>query len=288
MRARQLPAARAELALGAALLLALAGVACGGGPAAGGGSAAAAESGAAAATASSPPVATPAADGVTIAYEGNAQVELIAREGRVLVDVYDPGTLSAPATSSDVLLTTHTHDDHMAPDFQNGFPGEQLFVKAGTLETPQAVVTSIPAAHSQGDEFEAEGGSDYIFVVDTGGLRIVHFGDLGQDALTPEQLQAIGSVDVAVMQFDNSYSQMDLENKKGFALMEQVKPRLIVQTHSSVEAVQEAATRWPVLYSPKDWVTVTEEDLPAETSLLLLGGDAPFYASQVEATQVDW
>ena len=50
------------------------------------------------------------------------------------------------------------------------------------------------------------------------------------------------------MQFENSFSQMDLDNKKGFALMEQVEPRLIIQTHSSLEAVQEAAKRWPLLY----------------------------------------
>ncbi len=234
------------------------------------------------------PVAAPAGDGVTVAYEGNAQVELVSAAGRVLVDVYDPAALSAPATPQDVLLTTHAHDDHLSPGFQKDFPGEQLFVRAGTLEVPQAVVTSIPAAHSQGDPLEAEGGSDYIFVVDIGGLRVVHFGDLGQNALTAEQLEAIGSVDVAVMQFDNSFSQMDAQNKKGFALMDQVKPRLVVPTHFSAAALQEAAKRWPVLSSPKDWVTVTKDDLPAETSLLLLGEDGAFYAIQVEAAPVGW
>jgi hypothetical protein len=134
----------------------------------------------------------------------------------------------------------------------------------------------------------AEGGSDYIFVIDMGGLHVVHFGDLGQDALTPAQLAAIGEVDVAVMQFENSFSRMDLDNKKGFALMEQVKPRLIIQTHSSLEAVQEAAKRWPLLYSPRDSVTVTKADLSAETSLLLLGEDGEFYAGMVEAAEVAW
>lgn len=280
MSRRRAALARAALALVAAAVLVAAAAACGGGqtaegePAAGGTSRA--------------PVVAPARDGVTVAYEGNAQVELISSEGRVLLDVWDPAALSAPATTEDALLTTHTHDDHLSADFQEGFPGKQLFVRAGTLETPQAAVTSVPAAHSQGDELKAEGGSDYIFVVEMGGLRIVHFGDLGQDELTPGQLEVISSVDVAVMQLENSFSQMDLDNMKGFALMEQAKPRLIVPTHSSLAAVQEAARRWPVLYSPKDWVTVTKEDLPAETSLLLLGDDAAFFASQVEATQVEW
>jgi hypothetical protein len=94
--------------------------------------------------------------------------------------------------------------------------------------------------------------------------------------------------DVAVMQFENSFSQMDLGNKKGFNLMEQVKPRLIIQTHTSLEAVQGAAKRWPLLYSPEDSVTVTAAELPAETSVLLLGEDGAFSAENVSATEVDW
>lgn len=227
--------------------------------------------------------------GVTISYEGNAQVELSASGGaRVLVDVFDPGALSAPATADDVLLTTHTHDDHLDSGFQADFPGEQLFVREGALHTSVAKIRSIPAAHSQGDPIAPEGGSDYIFVIDMGGMRIVHFGDLGQDALTPAQLKAIGDVDVAVMQLENSFSQMDLVNQKGFRLMEQVKPRLIVETHSSLEAVQEAARRWPLLYSPASSVMVTSADLPAATSLLLLGEDGTFYAGMVKATHVAW
>ena len=206
----------------------------------------------------------------------------------MLVDVFDPGALSAPATADDVLLTTHTHDDHLDSGFQADFPGEQLFVREGALHTSVAKIRSIPAAHSQGDPIAPEGGSDYIFVIDMGGMRIVHFGDLGQDALTPAQLKAIGDVDVAVMQLENSFSQMDLANRKGFRLMEQVKPRLIVQTHSSLEAVQEAARRWPLLYSPASSVTVTSADLPAATSLLLLGEDGTFYAGMVKATRVAW
>jgi len=231
----------------------------------------------------------PTGPGVTIAYEGNAQVELRASGGaRVLVDVWDPEALSAPPTSEDVLLTTHTHDDHVSPDFQADFPGEQLFVKAGKMDTSTATIRSIPAAHSEGDPIVPEGGTDYIFVIDMGGLRIVHFGDLGQDSLTPEQLAAIGDVDVAVMQFENSFSQMDAENGKGFDLMQQVNPRLIIQTHTSLAAVQEAAKLWPLLYSPRSVVRVTATELPAETSMLLLGEDGTFYADNVPATEVGW
>ena len=238
--------------------------------------------------ATEPATASPAS-GVTIRYEGNAQVELSLNGGaRVLIDVYDPSALSAPPTSDDILLTTHTHDDHLSPDFRGSLPGRQLFVREGAIETPDAVITSMAAAHNEGDPLLPKNGTDYIFVVDIGGLRIAHFGDLGQTALTAGQLEKLGDVDIAVTQFENSFSHMDAINQKGFRLMEQVKPRLIIQTHTSPAAVQYAATLWRVLFSGRSAVTIAAPDLPAETSLLLLGDDAAFYAGLVPAEKVDW
>jgi hypothetical protein len=37
-----------------------------------------------------------------------------------------------------------------------------------------------------------------------GGMRFAHFGDLGQDSLSQEQLAALGKVDVAFAQFAKS------------------------------------------------------------------------------------
>jgi L-ascorbate metabolism protein UlaG (beta-lactamase superfamily) len=228
-------------------------------------------------------------DGVTLRYEGNAQTELQAGGGpRVLIDVYAPDWLSASPAADDVLLTTHTHDDHYVPTFVDDFPGKQLFVCSGRLTADGVKVLGIAAAHSQGDPIKARGGSDYIYVVDIGGLRVAHFGDLGQDRLTSEQLERLGSVDVAVMQLSNSFSQMDLVNKKGFKLMEQVKPRLIVPTHSDAEATKYAAELWPVVFTERDGVTLRAGDLPAETTLLLMGGDARYYGEAAGGSEIDW
>jgi L-ascorbate metabolism protein UlaG (beta-lactamase superfamily) len=104
-----------------------------------------------------------------------------------------------------------------------------------------------------------------------GGLRIVHFGDLGQDSLTQEQLNAIGKVDVAFMQFANSFSSMDVTNKKGFNLMDQVRPRLIIPTHIDESATKYAIQKWPAFYWDQKSVPVTATGLGSETRLLFLG-----------------
>jgi L-ascorbate metabolism protein UlaG (beta-lactamase superfamily) len=224
-------------------------------------------------------------------WEGNAQVELTASGSpRVLIDVWSPSLLSAPPTADDILLTTHTHEDHMSYAFTHSFPGTQLFVREGGIEQPGMAIRGIAAAHRQGDPFIPEGGTDYIFIIVMGGLRIVHFGDIGQPALTPEQAKAVGRVDVAITQFDNAqFSDIDVKNKKGFKLMEQLEPRLIVQTHSSLAAVNYAATLWPVLYSKRPTVTLSAAELPKKTSLLLLGEEGAYYVeSGVHARKVDW
>lgn len=233
--------------------------------------------------------ASDASPAVTLRYGETAQVELsVAGGARVFVDVWDPDDISAPPTSADVLLTTHTHDDHLSRGFQRAFPGQQLFVREGTIRTENAVVRGIAAAHSQGDPLETRGGTDYVFIVDIGGLRIAHLGDIGQTSLTRDQLRALGDVDVAITQLDNSFSQMDLTNRKGFALVDQLRPRLVIQTHTSADAVELAKTRWPILWSESPAITIAASDLPERTSLLMLGVDAASYADMVGATRVDW
>ena len=143
------------------------------------------------------PKASRAGDPIQLYYSDPAQVELISPKGsRVLIDVCSPERLSSPPTGKDVLLTTHNHGDHRRLDFVKSFPGKQLDMKAGEIKLKDATICSIASAHNEGDEFKKEGGSNYIFIIDMAGFRIAHFGDIGQEALTPEQLKALGKVDI--------------------------------------------------------------------------------------------
>jgi L-ascorbate metabolism protein UlaG (beta-lactamase superfamily) len=226
---------------------------------------------------------------VTIYYEENAQVELINFQGtRVLIDVSDPSSLSQPATDKDVLLTTHKHPDHVNDAFLASFKGQQIFVKEGEIKLPDVTMRGIASAHNASDPLKPENGTNYIYIVDMGGLRIVHFGDIGQDALTPEQLTVLGKVDIAITQFDNSYSNMNVSNKKGFRLMDQVKPRLIIATHNSLDATKYAATHWTCLYTDQPSVTISRADLSDKTQVLLMGKMASSYGKVLNLPKANW
>jgi L-ascorbate metabolism protein UlaG (beta-lactamase superfamily) len=232
---------------------------------------------------------TSAASCVTLSYEDNAQVELISSQGRrVMVDVYDPNLLSSPAAEEDVLLTTHTHWDHINADFLKSFPGQQLFTRAGSIQLEYVTIQGIASAHNAGDTVKPEGGTNYLYLILMDGLRIAHFGDIGQTTLTTEQLEALGPVDVAITQFANPYSDMSAENRKGFQLMDQVKPRLIIPTHINLDAAKVAAVQWQGLYSDQDSVQICSTRLTEQTQILFLGDNAEKFGTSLQLLEVDW
>ena len=86
---------------------------------------------------------------MTLIYEAYAQFEIIDPAGqRVLVDISDPEKLSYPVSATDILLTTHTHWDHYKPEFQAAFPGDQLFVQAGSLSLSGVEIQGLASAHN--------------------------------------------------------------------------------------------------------------------------------------------
>jgi hypothetical protein len=207
-----------------------------------------------------PPTGTPVGPKVTLYHAENAQFELISPEGtRVLIDVYDPALLSSPPTENDVLLTTHQHLDHFVPAFAGSFPGQQLNSQEGEITLPDVTIRGIASFHADDDDtIRPVGASNYIFVVDIGGLRIAHLGDIGQEQFTPEQLEVLGEVDIAI------------SVAWAIDLLEQLNPRLIIPTHGDMEVLQAAVEKWPSFYADTG-VAIGPSDLPGQTSLLVMG-----------------
>jgi L-ascorbate metabolism protein UlaG (beta-lactamase superfamily) len=175
-------------------------------------------------------------------------------------------------------LTTQTHPDHINAIFVDSFPGQQLYVTSGKIELPDVTITSIPSANYEGDAIKAKGGGNYIFLIETGGLRIAHFGDTGQDALTTEQLATLGEIDLAITQLANSYSHMNASNQKGSNLMKQVKPHLIIPTHFDNATLEQLLQEWPNGYFVSQGPAILSKDkIPDGTGLFYMGAGASAY-----------
>ncbi|NLO10007.1 MAG: hypothetical protein GX129_09110, partial [Clostridiales bacterium] len=107
-----------------------------------------------------------------------------------------------------------------------------------------------------------EANQNVIIVLEVDGLRIAHMGDIGQTELTEEQLTGLGEIDIAFMQFENSYSSMTLKNEKGFYLIEQLNPTIVIPTHYSLNALPLLEEKYGAITKIENKLDINKEDLP--------------------------
>ncbi|HWH11128.1 MAG TPA: MBL fold metallo-hydrolase [Solirubrobacteraceae bacterium] len=126
---------------------------------------------------------------------------------------------------ADLLLITHEHLDHNAVEVIDGEPAI-LRSTAGRLDSPIGEVVAVASEHD--GAAGTERGPNTIFVFTLDGLRVAHLGDLGQPALRPEQLAAIGEVDLAFVPVGDGPT---LGADQAAAVVEALGPRWVVPMH---------------------------------------------------------
>lgn len=234
--------------------------------------------------------------GVTLYFEStetpdaSAQTELVTASGRhIYIDLENSQVVAAKPTARDVLLITHYHPDHEDPNLIDRFTGQKMVAASGSISLPDVRITGIPAAHTEGDAITDKDASDYIFLVEVGGVRIAHFGDLGEKALTASQMEALGRVDVAISQLQNPYSDMDEGSRLGFDQMHQVNPRIFIPTHlwGSEATARAAAKEWPALVSTGP-LHLKAQTMPATTTVVFMGLNAEQFGKLLKLKAASW
>ena len=132
---------------------------------------------------------------MTITWCGHACFLLESSCGSVVFDPYAPGKVPGwklPALTADKVVCSHGHADH------NWAKGVKPTGKAFTGR-----LTQIPSFHD--DRRGALRGENLITLVEAEGLRVVHMGDIGC-ALTAEQIDALGRVDVLMIPVGGHYT----------------------------------------------------------------------------------
>jgi len=192
-----------------------------------------------------------------IRWLGQACFLLLTLGGaHVLIDPPAPAIgyhIAARSLPADLVLVSHEHSDHnfvqaaapterAAPKIISPLPLQALtplHYKQGTysfgakaLSADQVVFTRIPAYH---DSVRGqERGPDTLTVVETGGLRIAHMGDIGELALTPEQVSALGRIDVLMIPVGGYFT---VDGSQAAALVAQLHPRAIIPMHYRTQAL---------------------------------------------------
>lgn len=194
------------------------------------------------------------------AYPYNTYVITSSKGESVIVDPTEMPPRSMVELNPALIVSTHGHGDHTDTKWVETYDCKKISYFQADMKTRDFRVYTVLSAH-QGNTL---GSSNVIAVFEVDGLRIAHMGDIGQDTLTKEQLKAIGTIDIAFMQFENNYSSMNLQNEKGFKLIEQLNPSVIVPTHYTDQGLAVIESKYGKVVDFANVLAVSPDDIPAK------------------------
>jgi len=176
-----------------------------------------------------------------VQWYGQSSFALTTPELRVFIDPFGDMSPAAgrglqfeyPAidAEADLLLVTHEHLDHNGVEAVGGDP-VVLRSTAGRHESPAGEVVGIASEHDA--VAGTERGPNTIYVFELDGVRVAHLGDLGQPSLRPEQVAAIGEIDLLFVPVGGGPTNGAPE---GLALVELLSPRWVVPMHYRTERI---------------------------------------------------
>jgi L-ascorbate metabolism protein UlaG (beta-lactamase superfamily) len=140
-----------------------------------------------------------------IRWHGQSAYTLEGGGRVVVIDPFDVAAVSGRVPfhyppiepgPADLLLITHEHGDH---NWDAAVTGDPAVIRstAGRIETPVGEVVAVASEHD-GAAGTARG-PNTIFVFTLDGVRVCHMGDFGQPRLRPEQIEAIGPIDLLMV-----------------------------------------------------------------------------------------
>lgn len=196
----------------------------------------------------------------SLSYKYNSYIITSAEGESVVVDPTSMPSVDIVDINPAAIISTHAHDDHVSKKFTDAYDCQKIMYTKADINTKDFHIYTVPSSHV--DDTILDEATNYIVVFEVDGIRIAHMGDIGQTVLTDEQLAAIGNIDIAFMQFENSYSNMSLKNEKGFNLIEQLNPKIIIPTHYTDAAIPVLTEKYGVISEFDNVLAVSMEDLP--------------------------
>lgn len=212
-----------------------------------------------------------------IYWYGQACFKLKGKNAQVVIDPFDfefTGLKLPKDLTADVVLSTHSHQDHnntKAVTSETGKP--MVFNTLGEYEVSGVAITGISSFHD--DSNGSERGKNTIFHLMFDGLNIVHLGDLGQSKLTEDQISQIGQTDILLIPVGGVYT---INCKQATSIISQLEPKIIIPMHFKIEGLKfelEGVEKFlkemgaeNVVPIPK--LSITKEKLPEEPQVVVL------------------
>ncbi|MDO4572133.1 MAG: MBL fold metallo-hydrolase [Clostridia bacterium] len=149
---------------------------------------------------------------------------------RVLTDPCDPETgYALHDIEAEIVTVSHGHHDHDCVDVVAGSP--TIVRLAGERRFGDLSITGIPTWH---DDVRGKArGGNLLFLIEMGGLRLLHLGDLGH-VLGEDQVRAVGAVDVLFTPIGGKYT---IDAAAARQVADALRPRVLIPMHYKTEAL---------------------------------------------------
>lgn len=215
---------------------------------------------------------------VGLRWFGQAMFLLTSPGGTtVLLDPFnDIGYTVPPPLDTDAATITHEHPDHNN-DVLGGSTATILrgLTADGWADVDETVgdvrITTVQTYHD--DTQGSQRGRNAAFVIETGGLRFAHLGDLGH-TLDDSQVAAIGAVDVLMVPVGGVFT---IDGAGATAVAEQLAPKMVFPMHYQTDAAGAALQTADAFLAGKAVqqvgstdIRIARAELPAELTAFVL------------------
>lgn len=172
---------------------------------------------------------------IKLTWHGHSCFSINNEKWTLIIDPYDGEKIGYPPLriKAHAMLSSHDHHDHncrAAVEFLYS-PGGVLREIGLAEDWPRLLDTDIyyikKLSTKHDDANGTKRGSNTIHIINTAGVKLAHFGDLGH-ALTQEQSSYLTDLDFVLLPVGGYYT---IDAEQASAIIRQIKPRNIIPMH---------------------------------------------------------
>ncbi|MEX0616894.1 MAG: MBL fold metallo-hydrolase [Candidatus Woykebacteria bacterium] len=207
-----------------------------------------------------------------ITWLGHASFRIKGKNAAVVCDPYEEKIgLKFPKSDADIVTVSHEHYDHNAAALVGGEP----FVVSGPGEYEIKGVNIVGVSSFHDNKKGTVHGKNTLYNIKIDNVNIAHLGDLGQDALSSEQIDALGNVDILMIPCGSVFT---IDAATAAKIVASLEPSIIIPMHyfdkeakvelEKVDKFLKEMGKEEV--EPTVKLSITKEKLPEEPQIVLL------------------
>jgi len=193
----------------------------------------------------------------------------------IVTDPFKGIGIPEPKAAADIVLCSHSHQDHNNVKPVLGKKGQVLESFVGSKKVKGVTIKGVAAFHDEASGSKRGRNSIYTFNID--GVQFCHLGDLGHE-LSSAIAEEIGRVDVLFVPVGGYFT---IGPETASRVCEQLEPRIVIPMHYRMP---ELPSTFDLLKTVDDFligkkniertkgttVNVEEDKLPRETTIIVL------------------